>query len=505
MIDSSDLAGWVLDQFSLGILLYQGQRFVYVNSRAAAILSRSVEELRTLESLESIVFSPDYASLSDWIARLFAGEADSEVRLFRVARPDTTLCRILGSGRRIFYKGIPSILWAILDVSNWVETLNRVERSRRLDTVSHVADTLGNDLNNLLSSILGNASLLRDSPLAEGQNAEPLLEIETGALQSADLVARLLNTSSRRPLLQRTMNLNETVSRAATTLRTTTARHIDIRVRLAPDPKPVMGDPSLLEQVFLQIGVNACEAMPQGGVLKIDTSDVALDVDFCRTHPEIEPGPHMRVRIEDSGRGVPPEFLDQIFDPFFSTKTDVRGAGVGLTLAHNIVAVHGGCIDMRSWLGQGTCVDLYFPVAVHPSGKDPSLASAPIPAGQGVILVVDDEELVRSTAARILQRHGYTVLEADRGDEGLRILRSADPPVDLVLLDLIMPGLSGRQTLEQIRLLAPTLPVVLISGHTVEVIDSEFERLNVHHLVKKPYRPVDLVQAIVAALGASAG
>lgn len=498
-IELTDLVPWLLDQFPLGVFLFQGGRFPYFNARAAEILGRSVEELRSLESPEPLVFSPDYANLSDWFGRLLGGKGDNELHLFRVVRPDTTLRRVLGSARRIFYKGIPAILGAIYDASEWMEAQYRIERSRRLDLVGHMADAIGNDLNNLLSSVLGNASLLRETSLAGGGAAEPLLEIETGALQSADLVARLLNTSTRRPLLQRTMNLNETVSKAAAVLRSTTARHIDIRVRLSPAPKPILGDPGLLEHVVLQLGLNACEAMPHGGILKIETGEVTLDPAFCRSHPEIEPGDHMRVRVEDEGRGIAPEILDQVFDPFFSTKTDVRGAGVGLTLAYNLVAVHGGCIDLRSWLGQGTCVDVYFPVMAHAPGKD-RLATAPPATAQGTILVVDDDELARSTASRILQRHGYTVIEASRGEEGLEILRKGERPVDLVLLDLIMPGLTGRQTLEQLRSFDLSLPVVLISGHSVEVIDSEFERLNVQNLVKKPYRPVDLVQAIGAAL-----
>ncbi len=498
--DFSDLGGILLDEFPLGVFLFQGRRFPYVNRRAADILGRSVEELRMLESLESLVFSADYPLLADWFERVIGGEAESETQLFRVIARDGGLRRVLASARRMVYRGIPSILGTLIDVSEWLDAQVRLERERRLEVVGHMADSLGNDLNNLLSSVLGNASLLRESHLFQGPTEEQLVEIETGALQSADLVSRLMNVSTRRSLLQRPMNLNESVSRALQVLRSTMGRHITIRPRLTPDPKPIVGDPVSIDHVVLQLGLNACEAMPLGGDLKIETAEITLDAAFARTHPEVEPGSHMRLRVEDTGRGIAPELLDHIFDPFFTTKQDARGAGVGLTLAHNIVTTHGGCIDVRSWLGQGTTVDVYFPVHVPVTAGEPTPGTERL-SGEGTVLIIDDEELARSTAARILQRHGYQVVEASGGQEGVRILSESGEEIKAVLLDLIMPGLSGRQTLERLRDVRPDVPVVLISGHSAELIDTELQRLRVSDSVQKPYRPVELIRKISGAVG----
>jgi signal transduction histidine kinase/CheY-like chemotaxis protein len=376
---------------------------------------------------------------------------------------------------------------------------NRLHQSQRLESLGQLAGGIAHDFNNLLVVILSCSRFLLEELPEDDPRRSDIEDIKEAGDRAANLVRQLLAFGRRSPQLNIVVDLNEVVGGVEKLLRRTIGEHISMTVSLAPDPWPTTIDPTHFEQVLLNLALNARDAMPTGGELRVSTSNSMLE------HPPancegLAPGRYALLTIEDTGSGMTPEILSKMFEPFFTTKEKGKGTGLGLSTVYGIVEEAHGTIAVTSVPGQGTTFTIYLPACDEAQVLSPPLPDVSRKRGQGEkILLVEDEDKVRGIVRRILEDSGFCVIAARSAAEALRHLQDGGA-ADLVLSDIVMPQVSGTELATSIRALRPGLPVVLMSGY------SEWQRMSPEYgpVLQKPFTAEGLVARLQEALTASA-
>jgi two-component system cell cycle sensor histidine kinase/response regulator CckA len=371
-----------------------------------------------------------------------------------------------------------------------------------MDAIGRLAGGVAHDFNNLLTIIHGRCEILLRRLEPGSKPHQDLDLIQRTAHRAAALTKQLLAFSRQEVLQPRVLRLNAAVGESVSMLQRLIGEHITLTTVPGARRDRVKADPTQLEQVLMNLAINARDAMPQGGRLTIETADVDLDESFAREHPGAGTGPHVRLSVHDDGIVMSGEIQARIFEPFFTTKDKGRGTGLGLSMVYGIVKQHGGYVGVRSEEGGGTTFEIYLPCA---SVTDDTRAEAGAERGDAArgsetILLVEDEADVRELTREILEMAGYTVLEAARGAEALRLCREFARPIDLLLTDVVMPQMSGPELARQIAVLRPGAKIVYMSGYTDDALG--------HHgvldpdiiLLPKPFTPVSLMQHLRRAL-----
>jgi two-component system, cell cycle sensor histidine kinase and response regulator CckA len=397
-------------------------------------------------------------------------------------------------GRNI---GVLGIFW---DVTEQRALEAQLRQAQKMEAVGQLAGGVAHDFNNLLTVILGNISLLQAALSGSNGGDELLAATEKAAVRAAELTSKLLGFSRRTPLRLEPTNLNCSIDETVAILGRTIDPRIDLAVQKAADAWPVQADLGQLNQVLMNLCINARDAMPEGGQLVLRTENVVLDAESIRFHLEARTGEFVRLRVQDTGAGIAPEILPRIFEPFFTTKPPGKGTGLGLAMVFGIVKQHQGWIDCASRMGEGTRFDVYLPRYRPRSDDRPAAALPPSPRqGHETILLADDEPMIRNLGRTILQSYGYRVLLAEDGEDAVQVFRANRDQIDLVILDLTMPRLSGRDAFQQLLKIDPGVRVLLASGYSSEhAIDLESDR--VRGFIGKPYRPDDLGRIVRQAL-----
>jgi CheY-like chemotaxis protein len=376
-----------------------------------------------------------------------------------------------------------------------------------MEAIGQLAGGVAHDFNNLLTVILGNISLLLPRVDAADPDRELLLTAEQAALRAAELTRRLLGFSRRAMLRAEPINLNHCVEETVRILRHTIDPRIRVEVKLRPDLGTVKADSAQVNQVLMNLCLNARDAMAEGGRLLLQTDHFVPDEEYLRMHLEARPGEYVRLRVRDSGYGIPPEIKPRIFEPFFTTKETGQGTGLGLAMVFGIVKQHRGWIDCESVVHEGTAFDIYLPRSARQEAGVPRAAPAApraVPAGKETVLLVDDEPMIRQLGTTILERHGYAVLLASDGLEALEVYQQHCGKIDLVILDLTMPRLSGRDTFKRLVEMDPGVRVLFSSGYSAEhVATAEFSQ--VLGFLNKPYRAEELADKLRASLDQARG
>jgi two-component system, cell cycle sensor histidine kinase and response regulator CckA len=349
--------------------------------------------------------------------------------------------------------------------------VEQLQQAVKMEAVGRLAGGMAHDFNNVLTAICGNLELARDELDSPTATAHYLEEVQASADRAASLIRQLLAFSRKQLLAPRIVNLNELVPKLRTMLERLIGEDIVLDTRLDAALGSVKVDPSQVEQVLVNLAVNARDAMPTGGRLLIETRNADLDDTYCASHPDAAPGPHVVLEVSDTGHGMPPEVASRIFEPFFTTKPQGRGTGLGLATAYGSVRQVGGHIEVESQVGVGTRFRVYLPrVAGRPEAV-PSRAVSALPASRGeTVLLVEDDESVRNLTAAMLTRLGYTVLQAPNGPGALAQAKSPETRIDLLFTDVVMPGMNGRELAEQMAAERPDLRVLFASGYTDNVI-----------------------------------
>jgi CheY-like chemotaxis protein len=313
-------------------------------------------------------------------------------------------------------------------------------------------------------------------------------------------LTRQLLAFSRRQLVEPTVfAVNDLVTEMGKMLQRLIGEDLELVIRVAPNPGAARADRGQIEQVLVNLAVNARDAMPDGGTLTIETGEIQLDEDYAREHAGVTPGDYIALVVSDTGTGMTPEVQARIFEPFFTTKEPGKGTGLGLATCYGIVKQAGGHIAVYSEVGHGTTFKVYLP-RVGTVAPEDAVEVASVPGGNEAILLVEDDAGVRGVALRILQGQGYRVLQASNGDEALRILKAQGASVDLLLTDVVMPQMGGRELAERVRALIPAIKVLYTTGYTDDVVLQH--RLVQHdvRLIQKPYTRETLGRKVRAVL-----
>ena len=444
----------------------------------------------------------DMPALRKVLDRVLPGDSAFQNLAVELDFPGRGHRALIVSGCRL--DGLNMILLAIDDVTERKraeESLRKAEQhlrqAQKMEAIGRLAGGVAHDFNNLLTAILGYSDLLLlDSSISE-MAVEHLEEIKHAGERAASLTQQLLAFSRRQVLQPKVLDPNEVVADLDRILRRLVGERIEVALDIASDLWRVKADPGEIGRGIMNLCLNARDAMPGGGTLTIRTANLSLDEDGAREH-DVKAGRYVLLAIADTGIGMEPDVIAHIFEPFFTTKEVGKGTGLGLATVLGIVEQSGGTVRCDSSLGQGTTFSILLPAlaagaeAVEPVRKGLSQ----LPEGRSeVVLLVEDEDTVRRLARTILERCGFAVIEAANGREGLAICESRDGTIDLLLTDVLMPGLGGRELAERAALIRPGMKVLFMSGHTQDVVLKEGINQGTPFL-QKPFLPADLAHKV---------
>ncbi len=478
---------------AIGIVNLEG-RFVLWNKRAAEIFGYSFEEVRTQHY--SFMYA-DRDALSQLLNTL---RKESIVRQVEIlmrrkdgqAVPMELSLNLLRDGED---NKIGSLCLA-KDLREKKLMEEKLLHAAKMEAVGTLAGGIAHDFNNLLQAVQGYAELLLMDKKESDSGYEELREINRAAHRGAQLSRQLLTFSRKMDSQLRPISLNRQIRETRNLLRRTIPKMIEIDLHLQEDLYLVNADPIQIEQILINFGLNARDAMVDGGQIIIKTKNLNLDDDFCKTRPEMRPGAYVLLSVSDTGVGMNQETLHHIFDPFFSTKEVGKGTGLGLSLVHGIVKNHGGYIECDSDPGMGTRFEIYLPALLTAGEPVESKVVNSPPRGIETILVVDDEKSIRDMVLQILSRFGYSVITASDGESALSLYQAEKDRIDLVILDVIMPGMGGKQCLSRLLEMNPDAKVIMASGYSNTGPAKGVLQEGIKSFINKPYQVRDLLERI---------
>jgi PAS domain S-box-containing protein len=474
-------------------------RFLVVSRSAAetlygmepeALVGRSETELAGSPEEAAQALAEDREVLASGVAKLipevaFTSRRTGERRWYQVIKVP------------LHFAGatMPHVLGVATDITERRLLEERLRQAQKMEAIGQLAGGVAHDFNNLLTAIIGNADfLLQDLP-SEAPSRADVNEIRQAADRAASLTRQLLAFSRKQVLQPRTLDLNQLVAGMERMLRRLLAENIEVHLHLAEDAGPVHADPGQMEQVLLNLVLNARDAMPEGGKLIVETAGIDLEAPDGAAAVGVAPARYIVLAVSDTGVGMDEDVRAHLFEPFFTTKEPGKGTGLGLATVYGIVQQSGGNVWVYSEPGHGTTFKVYLPRGAAAAAGPQARPAAP-GRGSETVLVVEDALAVRALASRVLAGAGYTVLSAGHGAEAEAIAAGHPGPIHLLLTDVVMPGVSGRQLAERIAVRRPEIAVLYMSGYTDDAI--------VHHGVlqqgtpylEKPFSPDDLARKV---------
>ena len=473
-------------------------KFQRWNRNFEEITGYSAEEIGKMHPLD-LFAGPDKELVQERIRDVFVkGTAEVEAALVSKSGKKGTY---YFTGHTFHQKGGACLIGTGIDISERKKLEEQLHKSQKMEAMGLLAGGIAHDFNNLLTGILGYASLLSLKEEVDPEVAKAAGIIQRSAERASQLTAQMLGFAERGKNLNVPVELGRVVASVTGALDRTKDSRIRIVASVHTGGGCVLGDPSQLDQVVMNLAINACDAMPHGGQLKITTEPVTLDEAFCREREWMSPGKYLLLAVSDTGVGIPAENLQRIFDPFFTTKTQGKGTGLGLSMVFGIVKNHGGCVDVRSEAGAGTVFHVYLPESPEGAPKGKGALDQALPRGCGKILLVDDQEPVREVAKDMLEALGYEVITAADGLEGISRYRDLWREIDLVLLDMVMPNMSGGDCFRRMKEINPEARVVLSSGYSMDGSIQDVMNEGILAFIQKPYRLEELSRVVGTVVG----
>ncbi|MBI3411063.1 MAG: PAS domain S-box protein [Planctomycetes bacterium] len=493
LVESHSVLNAVIEGASDAIFVKDLQgRYVMINAAGARFIGKPVEAI--IGNDDRALFTPDTACILMERDRqvLAAGES----RTFEETATAAGVTRTYLSCKGVYRDAHDKVI-GLVGIARDVTELKRLEeqfrQAQKMEAVGRLAGGLAHDFNNLLTVINGYSALVLSGLRVDDPNRERLVEIQRSGERAANLTRQLLAFSRKQVLQPQVVNLNTLLGELGKLLRPLIGE--DIEVALAPDGDLGLAkvDPGQFEQAITNLAVNARDAMPQGGRLIIETHNAELDEDYAERHPEVRPGRYVLVTVSDTGQGMDEATKARIFEPFFTTKGPGKGTGLGLAMVYGFVKQSGGHVEMSSEWGHGTTFTVYLPRAEETTPSAKMFPDVPrVSKGAETVLLVEDEDAVRTLSRLVLQSNGYTVLEARDGLEAIRVAQRHQGPIHILVTDLVMPRMSGRQLADLLAQARPHARVLFMSGYTDEtVLRHGVPEVSVAFL-QKPFNPIDL-------------
>ena len=485
----------------IGITIVQDGKYAYVNPAHVRMMGcSSPEEMIGQYSLAFI--APE--------------DRDSVVETFRASLTEqstTAYYQVTGMKKngepfdvavwstRTHYFGKPAVLSFVIDITEENRLKAQLVQAQKMEAIGTLAGGVAHDFNNLLQVVLGYSGMLLTNKTLHSREHDNLQKINSAARRGTGLVRELLTFSRKTVTSPRPLNLNDQVTEASNLLERTIPRMIKIELRLAEDLAVIQADPTQMEQIILNLAINARDAMPDGGILTIETRNVVLDDEYCKTQLGAKPGCNVMLSVTDSGHGMDEKILEHIFEPFYTTKDIGKGTGLGLSMVYGIVKQHEGYISCKSQPGHGTTFRIYFPPVEKEEEQEQVDDSIP-PGGTETVLLVDDDEFVLELGSDYLRQSGYSVLTASNGREALDIYQRKQSDISLVILDLIMPEMGGKLCFRELIKIRPDVKVVITSGHPSGGTIKDAMMLGARDFVGKPYDVRELLNKVRQVLDA---
>ncbi|MDB6176018.1 ATP-binding protein [Paracoccus sp. Z330] len=487
-------------------------RIWHANNAACRLLGKDLGNQLIATHLGSFLDGPG-RSLRDWIDDVSAGRIEGRPEVLRLRTPKMTPGASRASERYFqvslaTFPGDSSRLIAVLNDASAMKTLEaQFVQSQKMQAIGQLAGGVAHDFNNLLTAISGHCDLLMLRYENDHPDYADLDQISQNANRAAALVGQLLAFSRKQTLHMETLDVRDTLADLTHLLNRLVGERVRLTINHDPTLHPVRADKRQLEQVIMNLVVNARDAMPAGGDVSIDTDLVQIRQPLMKDRVELPPGQYVRIRVSDEGCGIAPENLEKIFEPFFTTKRTGEGTGLGLSTVYGIVKQTGGYIFCDSQPGSGTSFSLYFPALTQaPDVMENGATNAPAAQvasqteSKAKVLLVEDEAPVRAFAARALGLKGYEVIEADSAEAALTILKDHSLHVDIFVTDVVMPGMDGPTWVRQALQDRPGTRVVFMSGYTEDIFGEDHEPLENSVFLVKPFTLAELNETVRAQL-----
>ncbi|MBI4660951.1 MAG: response regulator [Verrucomicrobia bacterium] len=490
---------------------YRTERFAYFGEGIEKLTGYTAAEL-TVELWNSIV--QEY-QLRGELAGLSQDEAVQKVRSGQVAQWQAD-CKIRtrdGQTRWLADASVEIIeggecvgsIGLLQDITDRLNLEQQLRQLQKMETIGQLAGGVAHDFNNILIVIRGYCDLLQYLKELPADASTPLQQIAAAAERATGLTRQLLTFSRKQVAQLRSLDLNEIIGNLLRMLRRMLGEHIALEFDPAPALPSVQADPGMMEQVLMNLAVNARDAMPTGGKLLIATKGLVLTEMEARHRAEARAGRFVCLQVTDTGCGIPAEILAHIFEPFFTTKDVGKGTGLGLATVYGIVKQHQGWIELSTEVGRGTSFKVLLPAEPGPATVEPELRPRePVRGGSETMLVVEDEEPLRGLIRTILESYGYRVLEAASGVAALQVWHEHKGQIDLLFTDMVMPdAMTGRELAERLQAEKPRLQVIFTSGYSEEMTKGEFVLEEGKNFLQKPYHAIRLAQSVRAQLDES--
>ncbi|MBI4964456.1 MAG: PAS domain S-box protein [Desulfomonile tiedjei] len=399
------------------------------------------------------------------------------------------------------YKGAIGIY---TDISELKKLEAQLQQSQKMEAIGTLAGGIAHDFNNILSGVLGYASLMRKFVGPESQLAHYVDMIEKSAERGANLAGQLLAFSRKGKRFVQSVDIHQHIDDVVDILKRTVDRKISVVTDKRAEAYTVEGDPGQIQQVLMNLSINAKDAMPKGGRLSITTEVVEIDANSSRIYKGLFPGSFLQISVEDTGEGMSPQVMERLFEPFFTTKEEGKGTGLGLSMVYGAVKSHGGIVKVYSEPGRGSVFTVLLPLKKSPETEMKLVAKKRLTCGPGTILVIDDEEIMQQLLSEMLQEMGFKVLSARDGVEGLEIYRKQWRKIDLVIVDMIMPRLSGRETFLGMKQINPSIKAILSTGFSKDGEVRDTLDQGVAGFIQKPFKTDELSDVIGTVLSLDA-
>jgi PAS domain S-box-containing protein len=486
-----------IDQATEGVVITDTEGAIhYVNPAMSRITGYSAEELiganpRILKSGEhDSIF---YAQLWDTIksGKIWSGRFINRKKNGQLYYEDATISPVKDtSGAIVNFVAVKR------DITEHLELSKQLVQAQKMEAIGTLAGGVAHDFNNLLQAVLGYSELMLQRKKEGEPDYADLQKIYQAGKRGADLVKGLMTFSRKVDTKHVPVDLNQEITSVRSLLSRTIPKTININLHLKGNLESIKADRSQISQVLMNLGVNERHAMPDGGTLTIETTNIQLDEEYCKSHLKAKPGNYVVLTFSDTGQGMDKETLSHIFEPFFTTKEIGKGTGLGLATVYGIVKQHGGQINCYSELGLGTTFTIYLPAIQAKQDLQAPTIETTIPRGTETVLMVDDEDYIRDLGTTLISQFGYKVITANNGKEALEAYQREGKSISLIILDLIMPEMDGRKCMEEILRVNPNAKVIIASGHSESGSANGVIAAGAKGFVQKPYNMKQLLTTI---------